>query len=89
MLGKLFRLATLVALLAAPTVQAAFFSSRAAFDAANPGLPVIDFEGVAPVGGFVQPVAGNFYPGVTLSDGTSDANNAIADQGLLRPTRSS
>lgn len=66
MFRGILRLAALAALLTASTAQATFFSSRAAFDAANPGLPVITFEGIAPVGDFIKPVAANFFPGVRL-----------------------
>lgn len=45
----------LAASLAAANVHATFFGNVAAFDAANPGLAVLDFEGIAPPGGFVQP----------------------------------
>jgi hypothetical protein len=51
--GKtLYTAAIFSAILATPVAHATLFTSAASFDAANPGLSLLDFEGVAPAGGF-------------------------------------
>jgi len=65
--------------------RADFFTSRAAFDAANPGLAtLLTFEGIAPAGGFVKPAPNFTAQGVTFSSllsGTS--SNAISDSAFF------
>ena len=62
-----------------PTVaHADYFTSQTSFNTANPGLPVLTFEGIAPTGSFIKPAPG--FAGVTFTDATnaSSANVAIS-----------
>ena len=63
--------------------HAGIFTDRAAFDAAYPGLFMLDFEGYAPEGGFIQPAPDFSAFGVTITDVNDDpATVAIADSGF-------
>ena len=59
------------------------YTDRAAFDAANPGLPLMDFEGLAPASDFVA-VPDYSAQGVTFSDQLGFTDNVIVmDSGFL------
>lgn len=69
--------------------DAVFFTDSAAFHAANPGLSVLTFEGIAPPGGYVEPAPQPIAPGVLFSSpslGTSDIS--VADPGFFFGTPS-
>ena len=62
------------------SAKAAFTTSRAAFEAANPGLATLDFEGIAPDGGFTVPAPDFSSQGVAFSAPPLGADTiAIAD----------
>ncbi len=64
--------------------QAAFYSSSTTFNAANPGLPVITFEGLAPPNGFIVPVPQPIAPGVLFTNPTNGQGSiAVAGPGLF------
>ena len=80
---NLVSLGGLVAMVISTSASATVFFDRASFDAANPGLPVLDFEGIAPEGGFIQPAPQPWAPDVLFSDPFGDtAPIAIADSGF-------
>lgn len=81
--ANLVSLCGLVAMVISTSASATVFFDRAAFDAANPGLPVLDFEGFAPKGGFIQPAPQPWAPSVLFSDPAGDTSTiAIADSGF-------
>ena len=81
---KTFLFAVLVAACPATVASADVFFDRASFDAANPGLPVLDFEGIAPKGGFIEPTPQPWAPSVFFSDPAgSAASVAISDSGFF------
>ncbi len=80
---KTFLFAVLLGAYPATLASADVFFDRASFDAANPGLPVLDFEGIAPPGGFIEPTPQPWAPSVFFSDPAgSAASVAIADSGF-------
>ncbi len=52
---KMFLFAVLVAAYPATLASADVFFDRDLFELENPGLPVLDFEGIAPKGDFIEP----------------------------------
>ena len=80
---NLVNMGGLVAMVISTSASATVFFDRASFDAANPGLPVLDFEGIAPKGGFISPTPQPWAPSVLFSDPFGDTNEiAIADSGF-------
>lgn len=67
----------------AGVASATTWTDRTAFNNANPGLDLIDFEGIAPAGGFIKPVD-DLWTGVQFRDGNnSREDTAIADSGFF------
>lgn len=64
----------LSAFLLSPLARADFFTSQAAFNAVNPGLPVLTFEGIAAPGTSSQAPT---FPGVTFTNATTGSSNAV------------
>jgi hypothetical protein len=65
--------------------EAIMYTDASAFDAANPGLAVIDFEGIAPAGGFDR--AGSYsFPNLSVTSPTDKAAIADAASGFGYPT---
>ncbi|MBA4068175.1 MAG: hypothetical protein C0501_31640 [Isosphaera sp.] len=60
-------LAAVVGLAGSGSAKAVFFTSQAAFATANPGLPVLDFEGIAGPNQVVQPAPNFAAQGVTFA----------------------
>jgi hypothetical protein len=65
--------------------EAIVFTDATAFDAANPGLALIDFEGVAPPGGFHRGDSYSF-PNLTVTSPTDSVAIADAASGFGFPT---
>ena len=81
---RIFLFAVVLAAYPATLASADVFFDRASFDLANPGLPVLDFEGIAPKGGFIEPAPQRWAPSVFFSDPAGDASSiAIADSGFF------
>lgn len=76
--SKYLYVATLVSMMAASAANATVFTSAAAFDAANPGLNLLDFEGVASPG---DHNFGNAYNYSNLNVTSPTNSVAIADSG--------
>jgi MYXO-CTERM domain-containing protein len=77
-----------VSAISAASASADVFFDRASFDAANPGLPVLDFEGIAPDGGFLQPAPDFSGFGVSFTESLSGTGDgiAISDSGFFFAT---
>jgi hypothetical protein len=59
------------------------FTDSASFNAANPGLPVLDFEGIADPGTFLEPAPQPWAADVLFSDpGDNTDSISIADSGF-------
>ncbi len=81
---KTFLFAVLLAAYPASLASADVFFDRVSFDLENPGLPILDFEGIAPKGGFIEPAPQRWAPSVFFSDPAGDASSiAIADSGFF------
>lgn len=81
---KTFLFAVLLAGYPASLASADVFFDRDLFELENPGLPVLDFEGFAPPGGFIKPAPQPWAPSVFLSDPGGDASSiAIAGIGFF------
>ena len=81
---KTYLFAALLAAYPASLASADVFFDRASFDLANPGLPVLDFEGIAPPGGLIEPAPQPWAPSVFFSDPAGDASEvAIVDSGFF------
>ena len=75
------KLATAVAVvgtLATAPAYATVFTNKSAFDAANPGLTVITFEGIAPAGGVILPAPA--FSGVSFN-----ADAAVVSKSFSNP----
>lgn len=84
---KTFLCAVLLAAYPAALASADVFFDRASFDAAWPGLPLLDFEGIAPAGDIIEPTPQPWAPSVFFSDPAGDASSvAIADSGFFFAT---
>src|SRR5690606_5758975 len=65
------------------SAQAAVFTDRASFEAANPGLATVDFEGVAAVDDY-DIIPADTYPGINLVvAGGFPQDLMVADSGFL------
>lgn len=74
--GKLVPAALLLGITLLPTVaRADFFTSLSSFNAANPGLPVLTFEGIAPSKSYIEPAPS--FAGVTFTDATSGSSSFV------------
>lgn len=81
---KTFLFAVLLGAYPASLASADVFFDRDLFDLENPGLPVLDFEGIAPKGGIIEPAPQPWAPSVFFSDPGGDASSiAIADSGFF------
>lgn len=73
---KLFPVTLLLGIVMVPSVASAqFFTSQSSFTLANPGLPVITFEGIASAGTFVESAPAFF--GVTFTDTVNGASQNV------------
>ena len=73
---KLFPVALLLGIVMVPTVaNAQFFTSQSSFNTANPGLPVLTFEGIASAGNFVAPAPA--FSGVTFTDSADGSSQNV------------
>jgi len=77
----------IVLLVPSAAVRATVFTDATTFDAANPGLPVLDFEGFAPIFDFV-PVPDFSAQGVTFTDAVGDNSGVLVSSASFLGTPS-